>query len=425
MRYRFCLFSYFCVMRVWAFPSFYPYDFPGMTNAGIFAHRQYKGLIHHGAELSVIVPVPWSPPNPFAKLHPEWENFHKLGYPKKRVYDGVTVYHPRISNIKPSRFVKKTYEQRFIECVVKFFKDQHVTLDPKRDIFYSQWLPGSYLVQQAAHRLGIKSAILSIGDDVALWPHSNQENFRQFRQVFEQADLRFACAHYLARQSNKLLGTDLPYTMVGWGVDYNNFKPIGTTEKQELRKKYEIADDTVVILNVGTASVRKGWLDLFDALGEVKKQNSNFLLIAVIAGSQDVDYDIEAESRGLNGNILILRDQPPAALSKLYNTADIFCLPSHAEGMANVVIEGMSSGLAVITTTVGGHPEIIETGVNGILVPPQQSALLASELLKLLNDKSMRERMGAAAREFIVRKWGNFTDNARVLYDKFAEALKA
>ncbi len=411
-------------MRVWAFPSFYPYDYPGMTNAGIFAHRQYKGLIHHGAELEVIVPVPWSPPAPFARLHPEWENFHKLGYPMKRVYDGVTVHHPRIANMKPSRFVKKLYAERFIDCVAEFFKERHITLDPHKDIFYSQWLPGSYLVQMAAHRLGVKSAILSIGDDVALWPHGSEETFRQFKQVFEEADLRFACAHYLGRQSNKLVGKDLPYTMVGWGVNYELFRPATTAEKKALREEYNIPDDKVVILNVGTASVRKGWLDLFDALAEVKNHNDHFLLIAVIAGAQDVDYDNEAENRGLAGNILILRDQPPAKLNKLYNTADIFCLPSHAEGMANVVIEGMASGLAVVTTTVGGHPEIITSGVNGILVPPQQPTILTEKLLEVVNDKALREKMGVAAREFIVTKWGNFTDNAKVLYDKFTEALR-
>ena len=412
-------------MRVWAFPSFYPYNFPGLTNAGIFAHRQYKGLIQNGAELKVIVPVPWSPPYPFSMLHKEWKNFAQMGYPLQREYDGVTVYHPRIANRKPSRFVKKTYAERFVDCVVKFFKDKRITLDPKNDIFYSQWLPGSALVQQAAHKLGVKSAILSIGDDVAVWPHSSEGNLQQFKQVFEEADLRFACARYLGRQSNKLVGKDLPFTMVGWGVDYDLFKPATAAEKKTLRAQYKIPDNKVVFLNVGTASIRKGWLDLFDALTEVKKTNSNFLLVAVFAGAQDVDYKYEAEQRGLTENLLMLHDQPPATVCKLYNLADIFCLPSHAEGMANVVIEGMSSGLAVVTTTVGGHPEIIESGVNGILVPTQQPALLAEKLLELINDEELRVTLGVAAREYTVTNWGNFADNAKVLYNKFEAALTA
>lgn len=411
-------------MRVWAFPSFYPYNFPGMTNAGIFAHRQYQGLIKNGAELTVIVPVPWSPPAPIASLHPEWKQFAEIGYPLKRVYDGITVYHPRISNVKPSRLVRKSYAERFIDCVVQFFKEHKITLDPTKDIFYSQWLPGSALVQQAAHKLGVKSAILSIGDDVALWPNSSEANLRQFDKVFTEADLRFACAKYLGNQSNKLIGKNLPFTMVGWGVNYDLFKPATIAEKKELRVQYSIPDDKVVVLNVGTAGIRKGWLDLFDALAEVKKTNSNFLLVAVFSGTPELDFNQEAAKRGLTDHLLSLHDQPPAILNKLYNLADIFCLPSHAEGMANVVIEAMSSGIAVVTTTVGGHPEIIETGVNGILVPPQQPAVLAESLLTVINDEHYRQKLGIAAREFIVTKWGNFTDNAKVLYDHFTEALK-
>ncbi len=412
-------------MRVWAFPSFYPYNYPGLTNAGIFAHRQYKGLIENGAELQVIIPVPWSPIYPISLLHPEWTNQRNMGYPLRREYDGIRVHHPRISNLKPSRFVKKSYTERFVDCVVQFFIDQKITLDPKNDIFYSQWLPGAAMAQMAAHKLGIKSAILSIGDDVALWPHSSEGNFKLFEKTLLEADQRFACAHFLGRQANKLIGKDLPYTMVGWGVDYDFFKPVSPAEKAALRQERNIADDTIVILNVGTAGIRKGWIDLFDALAEVKKTNSNFLFVAVHAGTSEIDFTAEAKIRGMEENFLSLPDQPPQVLDKLYNMSDIFCLPSHAEGMANVVIEGMSSGLAVITTTVGGHPEIIDSGKNGILVPPQQPAVLAIKILELINDKKLREDMGIAAREFIVKKWGNFADNAKVLYDQFKEVLKA
>lgn len=411
-------------MRVWAFPSFYPYDYPGLTNTGIFAHRQYKGLIQNGAELTVIVPVPWSPPAPFASLHPEWKKYQEMGYPYKRIYDGITVYHPRIANMKPSRFVKKTYAERFVDAIVKFFKDHKIKPDPKTDIFYSQWLPGSVLAQLAAHRLGVKSAVLSIGDDVALWPNSSEGNLKQFKQLLEDADLRFACADYLGKQANKLTGKDLPYTVVGWGVDHGFFKPVTAAEKNALRQKYAIPEDKVVILNVGTGGVRKGWLDLMDALVTVKKNNAYFVLIAVHAGIPEFDFPHEAEKRGLKDNYLDLPNQPPEALDKIYNMADIFCLPSHAEGMANVVLEAMSSGVATITTTVGGHPEAIDSGVNGILVSPQQPVELAEKLLYLVNDSNARAKLGTAAREFIIKKWGNNTDKAKVLYEKFDLTLK-
>ena len=143
-------------MKIWAFPSFYPFDYPGKKWQGIFAHRQFKGLIQNGADLNVIVPVLWSPPAPFHKLDPNWQKQHEINYPLKRVYDGVTVYHPRISNMRPSRFFKKTYEERYIDAINSLFIDQNIKLERDKDIFYSQWLPDSVMVQKAAHFMRMK-----------------------------------------------------------------------------------------------------------------------------------------------------------------------------------------------------------------------------------------------------------------------------
>lgn len=407
------------MMRVWAFPSMYPYDYPGLQFNGIFAHRQYKGLIANGADLKVIVPVPWNPVYPFSQIHPEWKRYRQIGYPYEREYDGIKVYQPRIANMKPNRFVKKSYTERYVDSIVSFFKKNKITLHPATDIFFSQWLPDSYYVQLAAHQLGVRSAILSIGDDVVLWPNSNAHNLGLFKKTVTEADLRFYCSGYLGKLANKLIGAELPFDVAGWGVDYDFFKPAAPGEQQALRKEYHIPDDKVVILNIGTAVARKGWLDLLDALQEVKKSNANFLLVGVYTGTPDFDFTVETNKRGLSANFMGLGALPPQSLNKIYNLADIFCLPSHSEGMANVVIEAMSSGLAVITTSVGGHPELITSGSNGVLVPPQQPEILAGKLLELVDNEPLRKEMGATAREYIVTKWGNFADNAKILYDKF------
>jgi glycosyltransferase involved in cell wall biosynthesis len=413
-----CIFG---LMRVWAFPSFYPYDHPGMQHTGIFAHRQYKALIANGAELQVVIPVLWHPPFPFSALHPEWKAYSKLNYPPERVYDGITVHHPRISNMRPNRFVKKSYEERYIEAIVGLFRSKQITLDPKEDIFYSQWLPSCVMVQEAAHRLGIRSAILAIGDDVALWPQSSEQNLKTFKELFRAADLRFAVSDDIAIRANKIAGTDLPYTVIGRNVRTDHFKPAPASQKQLLRQEYHIDPDRVVILNVGNGSPRKGWIDLMDALQQIKKHNDNFTLVAVHTPPDEISFEEEIRKRGSEHHFLDLGERPPEQLNRIYDMADIFCLPSHAEGLANVVLEAMSSGLAVITTAVGGHPEIIDNGVNGILVAPQQPAELASALGRLMADADDRERMGKAARDFILNKWG---DPSRTLYQKLAEVLK-
>jgi teichuronic acid biosynthesis glycosyltransferase TuaC len=409
-------------MRVWAFPSFYPYDYPGLKLSGIFAHRQYKGLIENGADLQVLNPVPWYPMYPFSELFADWKKLRKVRLPRHRIYDGIQVHHPRIANVHPSRLMKKPLHERYADSVVQFFRDSKIKPHRSTDIFYSQWLPDSVNVQYAAHRLGLKSAILSIGDDVVLWP-KNEKNLPVFQKLYREADLRFACSDYLGREANSIMGAHLPYDVVMWGVDYNFFKPVSLAEKQCYRAKYGLPENRLVILNIGTAIVRKGWLDLLDALKVLKENGHDFVLAAVHAGHPDIDLDAEAQKRDLSERLTNLGEISPSQLNEVFNTADIFCLPSHWEGLANVNIEAMSSGLPVITTNVCGHPELITNNKNGILVNPKAPNEIYDSLLHLIQDDHFRETIAANARDHIINVWGNFKDNASKLYQKFSEVV--
>ncbi len=407
-------------MRIWAFPSFYPFDAPGEKWKGIFAHRQYKGLIENGAELRVILPVSWKPPFPLSQMSTKWLG-NKIAYPKSRVYDGIEVYHPRIPNLLPYALDKRSHKEKFYGAVADLFKELNITPHPSTDIFFSQWLPESVNVQYAAHKLGLKSAILSIGDDVVVWPYENKGAMEAFKELEINADMRFACAGYLGKETNRIIGKELPYEVVNWGVDYNFFKPASLDIKGNLRKKYNLPDNKILILNVGTAITRKGWLDLFDALGPLKGKTNDFGIVAVHSGAPEFNLGQEAAKRGLGDVFFNLGEVPPEQISEVYNAVDIFCLPSHWEGLANANIEAMSSGLPVITTDVCGHPELITSGVNGILVPPKDPAKLSEALLSLIGDPQKREELSRTGRDFIVNKWGNFAQNATKLYSRLCE----
>lgn len=412
-------------MRVWAFPSFYPIDRPGQKWTGIFAHRQFQGLIANGAELQVIIPTLWYPPLPFAKLDKSWQKLAKNEpYPLERTLDGIIVHHPRINNNKPSAIFRKTHQERYVDSVCHFFKQKNIKLDPRVDIFYSQWLPESVHVQAAAHKLGLKSAILAVGDDVLTVPGKPMFPMEEFRKLWTEADCRLAVARYLGNEANLKLQLNLPFSAVYRGVEHDIFKPCSSEEKETYRKEFNFPSDKLVILSTGTAIVRKGWLDLLDALEIVVKTNKNFVLAAVYSGVADIKLKDEAEKRGLSNHFIRIGEVPPTQIRKIYNAADIFCLPSHWEGIANAVVEALSSGLPVITTHVCGHPELITTQENGILVPPKEPTLLARELISLLEGSARREQLGKTARHFIVNKWGSFTDNAKNLYNILDACLK-
>ena len=408
-------------MRIWAFPSFYPFDFPGLKWNGIFAHRQYKGLVENGVQLQVIQPVEWHPGWPLCLLDRNWKKLAKVPYPLTRVYDGITVHHPRVSNMKPGRIFQKPYAERFVDAVSFFFKSNNIALNSSTDIFYSQWLPNSVHVQLAARKLGVRSAVLAIGDDVIVWPRENKSNLEAFKKVWTEADLRISVAAYLAKEGNELIGQDLPYDVVRRGVEYQNFKPVSAEKKAELRVQLQLPANKLIILTVGTSIVRKGWLDLFDALQQMRSTVPDFLLVGIHSGKPDIDLRIEAEKRGLTDQFINLGEVEPKLINQYYNAADIFCLPSHWEGIANTVVEAMSCGLAVVTTNVSGHPELIENDYNGILVPPKDPVTLYQKLSLVISDTQLRESLGKGGRKFIVEKWGNFADNSKLLYAKLSQ----
>ena len=81
-----------------------------------------------------------------------------------------------------------------------------------------------------------------------------------------------------------------------------------------------------------------------------------------------------------------------------YRLADVLALPSLRDGMPNALLEGMACARAIVASNVGGMPDVVRDGENGVLVPPGDANALADAILSLLADPSRRARLGRAAR---------------------------
>jgi glycosyltransferase involved in cell wall biosynthesis len=92
-------------------------------------------------------------------------------------------------------------------------------------------------------------------------------------------------------------------------------------------------------------------------------------------------------------------------LRRLYAAADVFCLPSFAEGVPVVLMEAMAAGLPVVSTRVMGIPELVEHGVSGELVPPGRPDSLAAAIRKLTAEPERRAAFGRAARARVVAQY--------------------
>ncbi|MGA3264088.1 MAG: glycosyltransferase, partial [Terracidiphilus sp.] len=107
-----------------------------------------------------------------------------------------------------------------------------------------------------------------------------------------------------------------------------------------------------------------------------------------------------------------------------YAAADLFCLPSFAEGLPVVLMEAMAMGIPCIATHITGIPELIRNGIDGLLVAPSDLEALVEALEKMMDDAALRQRCAASGRARILEHY-DLQRNVRELAGHFAERVKA
>ena len=183
-------------------------------------------------------------------------------------------------------------------------------------------------------------------------------------------------------------------TVIPNGVDLERFRPgVGTGV---LREALGIGPEAPLLVTTVQLAAIKGLDVLLAAFAALKRPEPVLALIG--RGKEEESLRRRAGALGLEGRVRFLgfRDD----LHLLLEDADVAVHPSIAEGegLPNSVIECLAKGKALAATGVGGVPEAVTDGVEGLLVPPGDPGALAEALARLLDDPPLRERLGRSAR---------------------------
>ncbi len=186
------------------------------------------------------------------------------------------------------------------------------------------------------------------------------------------------------------------FTVIHSGVDLSRFRP-NPARAGATRTALEIPVKAMVLATVGRLTAVKGQETLIRATAKCLRQGEKLYLL--ILGEGELRSNLEALSAelGIAEAVRFLGWRPDVA--SVINACDIFCLPSLNEGMGKVIVEAMAMGKTVIASDVGGIPDLVVPGENGILVPPGDSNALAEAILNLCDHPEMRVRMGEEGRE--------------------------
>ena len=185
------------------------------------------------------------------------------------------------------------------------------------------------------------------------------------------------------------------------GRDLSAFAPGG--HREAVRKELDVDDAAPLIGVVGRLETQKGHRYLFDAWPAVLREFPDARLVVIGDGSLRTELEGQAKRLGVATSVLFLGFR--SDIPRLLDALDGLALPSLYEGMPLTVIEASAMACPVVATAVDGTPEVIEEGVTGWLVPPEDPPALARAIIGLLADPDRARAVGRAGRARVIHQF--------------------
>jgi glycosyltransferase involved in cell wall biosynthesis len=160
-----------------------------------------------------------------------------------------------------------------------------------------------------------------------------------------------------------------------------------------------------LIIAVGRLILKKGFGDLIQACALLVKRGTSYRCEIIGEGPLEGELRRQIDGLHLQSNVVLPGAKPQTELRRRLAAANVFVLPSVVDpdgGMDNlptVIMEAMSTGLPVVSTNIGGIPEMVVENETGFLVQPGDSAAIADAIEKLINDFSLAARLGHSGHE--------------------------
>lgn len=255
------------------------------------------------------------------------------------------------------------------------------------------WLNG-VAAQVAADLTGITFSLHAHAWDIF------QRNLECVRRQLELATCIVTVSEYhrqyLIEQCPSLHPQDI--RIVHYGLDPDEFSPAYISN----------GNHSVRIISIGRLVVKKGFEYLVDACAYLINKGYSIRCSIVGEGPLRDALQAQIDKQDLHDQVSLLGAKNLAEIKDLYRHSDIFALAcvigprGDRDGMPNVLLEAMAMQVPVITTPMTGNPELVHDGVTGLMVPENDAEALALAIERLINDPSLRSKLGEQGRQAVL-----------------------
>ena len=299
--------------------------------------------------------------------------------------EGVTV-HNFSFNVKELKNESPFKKVKYITAIGKI---KNLVKEIKPDILHAHYASSYGLIGSL---INYHPYVISVwGTDIYDFPNGGIIQNKIIKYNLKKADYIFSTSNDMAKETSKY--TDKKIYITPFGVDMDFFKP-----KENLK-----SNNSFTIGTIKTLEKKYGIDYLIKGFKIVKDENPNMDLNLKIGGSGSQLDNLKSlvKELDLQDSVEFLGRIPLNEVSNIFNTFDIAVFPSLRESFGVAAIEAQSCGIPVIVSNVGGHPEVIVDGKTGIIIESKNSRQISDAILKLLNDKNLRESMSIQGRNFI------------------------
>jgi glycosyltransferase involved in cell wall biosynthesis len=322
--------------------------------------------------VEVISPVPYAPPFDFK---PEWRSSRAI--PARENIDGIDVEHPRFVVLPKIGWLSGlTYFLRILPVLRRFKSGGKQIVIHVHCAF-----PDAVGVALAARLLGLPYVVTAHGSDINVYAERPTLRF-QIRWALSHAAGIIAVSEALQSRIANLLGHTkkriacIPCAAFDPQVFSVRARPDALPSDGNSRQGR-------IVLFVGLLVPIKGVGFLVDAWAELrrrKKLHETDRLVLLGDGPERNALELKTAGAELAGTVQFAGTVSQAEVAQWIKTAHLLCLPSRNEGTPNVIIEALACGVPVVASRVGGIPDLIRDGENGLLVPPADSPALADAI---------------------------------------------
>ncbi len=365
-------------------------------NAGSFVVEQLRHLQRY-CGIVVLVPHPWVPPV-VSKLSKKWQQYDQL--PDEETVAGIKVLHPRrlvIPKVNSWAWMTVSVTLSYWHFLNRSHRFAESPFHRFTHIEGHFVLPDGFAAAFLGERFGKPSIIHVHGTDVHTIPQ--QSALLRFLTIWalRHADAIRAVSSDLAERAIKLMDTETRRNgetekagkvwVIPNGVDLNKFRVMA---RQEARQQLGLDEGKRYLLYVGRLVAVKGLDLLLDTFAQLVQNQNDVELVLVGDGTERHALVQRAMTLGIRDKVHFVGAQPHERIVLWMNAGDVFCLPSHKEGLPTVLLESLACGTPVVATSVGGIPEIVTDGEVGRLVrsrDPKEMAACIEEVLETRWDR--------------------------------------